>query len=119
MSHAAPGHTDRHAGPHVMSPLSLIATWAALMVLTIATVAAIAVDMGPEANLIAAMVVATLKAGIVLAFFMHLAYDKRFNFAVLAISVLCVILFVSLAFLDAGQYQPDIERRRAERTASS
>ena len=102
---------------HVMSARALIMTWAVLMFLTGITVGAIAVDLGPQANLVVAMVIATMKAGVVLAFFMHLAYDKRFNFAILAISVLCIVLFVSLAFMDAGQYQPDIERRHADTTA--
>ena len=112
-------HTESDSPGHITSARALVATWATLMVLTAITVGAITVDLGSQVNLVIAMVIATIKAAIVIGFFMHLVYDKRFNFSILAICVLCVVLLVSLVFLDAGQYQPDIERRHADALQAS
>jgi cytochrome c oxidase subunit 4 len=97
---------------HVMPRRVLLAVWAALMALTILTVSAHAVDFGPSANLLVAMGIATVKASLVVLFFMHLLYDRRFHLLVFLASLLFVFLFVSLAMLDSAQYQPDIRARQ-------
>lgn len=107
-----PSHGRGHGLAHVMSPKVLLAVWAALMILTAATVAAVSVDFGPRANLFVAMAIATAKAALVVLFFMHLLYDRRFHLIVFLGSLLFVFLFVSLAMLDSAEYQPDIEARR-------
>ncbi len=105
----AHGTHDDHHGPHVMHPLMLLGTFGALMVLTGMTVGAILVDLGPTINFVIAMVIATIKATLVIAFFMHMLYDKRYNFMVLAVAILGVVLFISIAMMDVGQYQPDVD----------
>lgn len=47
-----------------------------LMVLTVVTVAASRVDFG-HLNTVIAMLIASVKAGLVLTFFMHLKYDDK------------------------------------------
>ena len=78
MSHTSEAHGGGHS-THVMSPKLLLGVYGALVALTILTVSAIQIDLGGTANLIVAMGVATVKAALVVAFFMHLLYDKRFN----------------------------------------
>ncbi len=83
---------------------------AALLVLTVVTVAATYVDLGSAGNLTVAMIIATIKATLVVTFFMHLKWDKLFNTVVFTSSLLFVILFLSLAITDRSEYQPDMKR---------
>ena len=105
--HGTPAHS------HVMPIPVLIGTFVALMLLTGITVGAhYGIDIGAQGNLVIALVIATMKASLVLAFFMHLLYDKRYNFMIFATSVLGVVLFIAIAFLDADQTELDRELRQ-------
>ncbi|MFB3908672.1 MAG: cytochrome C oxidase subunit IV family protein [Candidatus Eisenbacteria bacterium] len=98
---------DGHGLAHVM-PLKLLAgIWAALMVLTIVTVAVTKVDLG-GANLWIALAIATVKASLVALFFMHLKYDRPFNAIVFLTALAFVSLFVGIALTDSQQYQPEM-----------
>jgi cytochrome c oxidase subunit 4 len=55
------------------------------------------------------MIIATIKAGLVMAFFMHLAWDKGFNLTVFLSSFLFVLLFLSLTLTDRNEYQAEID----------
>ena len=61
---------------HVVPVRVLLGVWAILVVLTVATVAVTRVDFGPGTNLWIAMGIATVKASLVLLYFMHLRYDQ-------------------------------------------
>ena len=99
------GHGD--AVTHVVSLKVLIGVWAALLVLTVLTVAAIKVDLG-SLNLWIAMAIATLKASLVVLYFMHMRYDRPFNAIVFVTALLFVMLFVSIAMLDSKAYEPEL-----------
>jgi cytochrome c oxidase subunit 4 len=106
------GHDD-HGLAHT-TPVSLLVTiLAILMVLTIVTVAVTAVDLGGQGNLIVAMVIATIKAALVVTFFMHLMWDKKFHLILFLTSVLFLILFLSISLTDRSEYDRDIEFFRA------
>ncbi|MCA9629328.1 MAG: cytochrome C oxidase subunit IV family protein, partial [Myxococcales bacterium] len=81
---------------------------AALMVLTVLTVSVTHFDMGYTVNLVVAMVIATIKASLVMLFFMHLWWDKRFNVLIFLGSFLFLALFVGLTVNDRGEYQQNI-----------
>ena len=87
----------------------LIGVLAALMVLTSLTVSVPNFDLGAQGNLVVAMVIATIKAGLVVAFFMHLVWDKKLHLLLFLTSVLFLILFLSLSVNDRGEYQHDID----------
>jgi cytochrome c oxidase subunit 4 len=55
------------------------------------------------------MIIATIKAGLVMAFFMHLVWDRKYNLTVFLSSFLFVLLFLSLALTDRNEYQLDID----------
>lgn len=99
---------QEHNATHIL-PLSLyIGVWLALMVLTFITVAVSYFDFG-SMNMIVAMVVATLKASIVALFFMHLAFDEKFNGLALVTSTIFIALFFIFVFADLkfrGEYDP-------------
>jgi cytochrome c oxidase subunit IV len=115
-SHAAPpqaGH-DHAAGhdegiSHVTPMRLLIGIWACLMVLTIITVAVTSIDLGSRVNLIVAMGIATLKAGLVATYFMHLRWDRPFHTLVFLGSLLFVSLFISMTLFDKSEYEADID----------
>src|SRR5690606_36856951 len=105
--HGDHGHGDHddHGLAHTMPIKGLIGVWAALMVFTVLTVSVTAFDLGYRMNLVVAMVIATIKAALVMLFFMHLWWDKRFNVLMFVGSFLFVALFVGLVLNDRGEYQ--------------
>jgi caa(3)-type oxidase subunit IV len=110
--HAHGGHDD-HGLAHTTPVSLLVGVLAALMFLTILTVAVTKIDLGSQGNLIVAMVIATIKAGLVVTFFMHLLWDKKFHLILFLTSVLFLILFMSLSINDRSEYEADIETYRA------
>jgi cytochrome c oxidase subunit IV len=98
---------------HIVPVRVLLAAWAALLVLTVLTVAAARVDLG-GLNLWTALGIATFKAALVALYFMHLRYDKPFNAVVFVGAIFFVMLFVGLALLDSSQYMPFIEEYQAK-----
>jgi cytochrome c oxidase subunit 4 len=106
--HAAHAHDD-HGLSHVLPVHMLVGVLFTLLLLTIATVSVTSFDLGQQGNLIVAMLVATVKASLVVAFFMHLAWDNKFHLILFLTSVLFVILFLSVSVTDRDEYQHDIE----------
>jgi cytochrome c oxidase subunit 4 len=105
------GHGDGHGAhgfAHVLPLKLLIGVWAALMILTILTVTVTSIDLGRSVNLSIAMAIATVKAGLVGLYFMHLRWDRPFNAMVFTASLLFVALFISITLLDKSEYEPDI-----------
>ena len=113
----AHGTDHDHGLAHTTPIWLLFGVLGALLVLTIATVAVTAVDLGAQNNLIVAMVIATVKAVLVCTFFMHLLWDKKFNAILFLTSVLFLILFLSMATADRGEYQHQVDEYRATQLA--
>jgi cytochrome c oxidase subunit 4 len=106
-AHGAAHHD--HGLAHTTPVKLLVGVLGILLVLTILTVAVTSVDLGASGNLIVAMVIATIKAALVVSFFMHLVWDKKLHLILFLISVLFLILFLSMSVTDRGEYQPDID----------
>lgn len=92
-------NSDDHSN-HVLPLWIYIAVFSALIVLTVTTVAVAQVDLGGTANLIIAMVVACIKAGLVALFFMHLLYDKKIYLYVFMSSLVCLAIFIIFTSFD-------------------
>ncbi len=90
----------------------LLAVFVALVGLTILTVAQASFDFG-SFDVAIVMTIATVKAGLVMAFFMHLAFDKPFNVIVFLGSFVFVGLFVIFTLSDsqmtANAMEPKID----------
>ena len=118
---ASTHHEEHHHGVGHIVPLKvLVATGVALLVLTIITVAAAKVDFGtafdlPGANIFIAMLIAGLKASLVVLYFMHLRYDRPFNAFVFVSSVFFVMLFIAMALTDTVEYHADLVGGNAPR----
>lgn len=76
-------------------------TLIALLILTVITVAAAGFDFG-SANVVIALVIATIKASLVALFFMHLAHDKPVNAIIACGGFIFLGLFLLFTFLDVG-----------------
>jgi cytochrome c oxidase subunit 4 len=101
------GHHDELA--HVTPKRLLLGVWGALMILTVVTVAVTLIDFGAQTNLIIAMAIATIKAGLVVTYFMHLRWDRPFHTLIFLGSLLFVSLFISMTLLDKSEYEGSIE----------
>ena len=106
-------HDDLPAFCHPVSTKLLFGGFFGLIGLTILTVATSALGSGlglpPAFAFPLAMVIATMKAFLVCAFFMHMYWDKSFNVLAFLSSLLFVTLFIGMTMIDTGEYQPTIE----------
>lgn len=96
----AHAHHDEHA-PHVhVTPLWIyIAVFLALAVGTILTVAASRFDLGMW-NTPIALIIATVKAVLVILFFMHVIHSSRLTWVVVIGSFLWLAVLFGLTFAD-------------------
>lgn len=92
---SAHGHDAHGYGPHhVTSSKVFFNVLVTLLFLTVITVAASRVDFG-AANLLIAMLIASVKASLVIAIFMHVKWDTAIN----KIVFLSSFLFLSLLMI--------------------
>lgn len=112
----ADGSTD-HGLAHTTPVWLLVTILVALLFLTFLTTAVTSFDLGAEGNLVVAMIIATMKASLVITFFMHLLWDKKFHLILFLTSILFLILFLSMAVTDRGEYQTNIDQFRAAEAA--
>ena len=93
-------HDSAHSSlGHVVPVWLLAAVFGALLVLTCLTVAVAHVDLG-NMNLYLALGIATVKASLVVLFFMHLFWDRPFNAMIFIGCLLFVSLFIGITLTD-------------------
>lgn len=85
--------TEGAVHAHISSATFYIGIFAALIFLTIVTVGQSYVDLG-SMNLIMVIFIASLKASLVVMFFMHLRWDNKFNLLIF----IATIFFISVFF---------------------
>jgi cytochrome c oxidase subunit IV len=121
MAHDEKGHGE-HGHDELAHPMSvqmLVGVWVTLMIFTGLTVWAAQQGLGSQASFTVAMVIATIKAGLVMSIFMHLWWDKRLNLFTFLGSFLFVMLFIGMALTDKSEYKPDIDRKASDDAAQS
>jgi cytochrome c oxidase subunit 4 len=108
-AHDGDAHDDGAVHAHVSSIAFYIAVFFGLLLLTGMTVGQSYVDLG-KLNIVIVILIATMKASLVVTFFMHLAWDSKFN----ALMFLCGLLFIGVFFAytmndvdKRGQLDPD------------
>jgi len=98
---SAHGHgDDSHDFAHPSPIPVLLAVFTALVFLTILTVGQASFDMGSY-DIAIVMGIATLKASLVMAFFMHMAHEKPLNVVIFLASFVFVGLFVAFTLGDS------------------
>ena len=96
------GHNDTHgsSGENHFIPLGdYIKVFSALIILTIVTVVASRFDFG-SLNTVIAFAIATVKATLVLAIFMHLKYDNMLNRVIIASGVFFLVVLYFFCIID-------------------
>jgi cytochrome c oxidase subunit IV len=84
---------------HIASPKMYVAIFLALMVCTAATVWAAYVNLGPM-NIVVALVIATLKATLVVLFFMHAKYSPKRTHLIIICAVFWLGIMLALTLSD-------------------
>lgn len=88
------------AGTHHVVPLRVyFAIFAALMVLTAATVAVAYVDLG-RLNTFVALAIAVTKASLVVLFFMHVKYSTKLTWLVVASGFVFLVIMLGFTLAD-------------------
>lgn len=104
-AHDDAAHGEHEDGYHVHAHVSTTkfnaAILGALFLLTGLTVAAYRIHLG-EWNLLVAVIIATMKAGLVMGFYMHLHWEKTFNKIIFLGSFIFVAVFLGYTVNDTG-----------------
>ena len=91
---------------HIIPSKIYYLIWIALMCLTVITAAVAFVDLG-QFNTIVALAIATLKAVLVVLFFMHLKYSsERMTRVVVISAIFWLVLLLGLSLMDYGWRGP-------------
>lgn len=94
----------KHDHLHVTPALPMLIVFIILLVLTVVTVlTAKFIDLPGTGNLILALVIASIKGILVMAYFMHLKYDKGLPLVVVYSTFFGVVLFLGLTMADIGR----------------
>jgi cytochrome c oxidase subunit 4 len=87
---------------HILSSTLYVTIWITLMILTVVTAAVSFVDLGPF-NTVVALVIASVKALLVVLFFMHVKYSSdRLTKAVCVAVLFWLMLLLGLSLMDYG-----------------
>jgi cytochrome c oxidase subunit 4 len=87
---------------HIMSSKFYYVIWIALLCLTVVTAAVSFVDLGPL-NTVVALVIATIKALLVVLFFMHVKYtSEKLTKIVIVSAIFWLFLLLVLSMADYG-----------------
>ncbi len=89
--------TEEHA--HIVPYKTFAIVWIGLLFLTGVTIAVAQYDLGPL-NIWVALGIATFKAGLVVAIFMHMKYENRLFKLSLFAALAILATFIGLTFFD-------------------
>jgi cytochrome c oxidase subunit 4 len=102
-------HTDSHSHGeeqgHVIPETTFLKILVALLVLTVVTVLAAQVDMG-DWNIAGAMLIASVKASLVVLVFMHGKYENKILWTYILIPFILLAIMIGGVFLD--NHRPDL-----------
>lgn len=84
---------------HIVPVRIYVTIFAALLALTLLTVGVALIDLG-RFNVVVALVIATLKATLVLLYFMHLRYSARLTWVAVAGGVFWLAVLIGLSMSD-------------------
>jgi cytochrome c oxidase subunit 4 len=84
---------------HIVSPKIYVGIFASLMILTAATVGAAYVNLG-KFNIVVALAIATLKATLVVLYFMHARYSPKRTQLVIICAVFWLAIMLALTLSD-------------------
>jgi cytochrome c oxidase subunit 4 len=90
---ASHSHDDK---AHAHGPMRYFIVWALLMILTVTTVVTGHMELG-NLNIVLALVIATIKATLVVLFFMHMTEAAGANRLVFVVSIVfCIVMMIGV-----------------------
>jgi cytochrome c oxidase subunit 4 len=84
---------------HIVSYKKLTGIWLTLLALTALTVGITRIDLGGY-KVLAALVIACVKAGLVIAIFMHMSYEGKLLRWLLFLVLVTLAVFIGFTFFD-------------------
>ena len=116
---SVPVDTPKPEG-HVVTPVWVyVVTYLVLLVLTGVTVGVSELGMVQRKAIIAAVIVASMKAGLVIAWFMHVKDGPRMHRLILVTSTFFVLIFVTLTMADLSTRTWGLEEQNLPTIAPS
>jgi cytochrome c oxidase subunit 4 len=91
---------DSSGETRIIATRTYVVVWLVLLVLLAATLAVARLQLLARYSVLGSLLIATVKAGLVLAFFMHLKYEGRFLKGLLLLTLSALGLFIGLTFAD-------------------
>ena len=91
---------EKYSEDHIVSTGTYTTVWLALLVLLAATIAVAKLRLLAQFSVLGSLAIASLKAGLVLAFFMHLKYEGRFLKGMLALVISALTILIGMTFVD-------------------
>ena len=99
-AHTDTAAAESHAhGPSPHAAKLYMAVLLALLFLTVVTVGASYIDLGP-ANIVVAILIATTKASLVGLFFMHLIHSRPLTWLIMVVGILFLFAMISITLSD-------------------
>jgi cytochrome c oxidase subunit 4 len=111
-------HDDGAVHAHISSTPFYIAVFLGLLFLTGMTVGQSYVDLG-KMNIVLVILIATMKASLVVTFFMHLKWDNKFNALIFVSTIFFIGVFFAYTMNDTehrGDLDPDQNVKVWEKT---
>ena len=90
----------QYSEDYVVPTGTYAATWLALLLLLAATIAMAKLHLLARFSVLGSLAIASLKAGLVLAFFMHLKYEGRFLKVMLGLALSALTVLIGMTFVD-------------------
>jgi cytochrome c oxidase subunit IV len=84
---------------HIVSYRKITGVWVALLVLTALTVGITRMELGGY-KVLAALAIACVKAGLVIAVFMHMKYEGRLLRWLLFLALVTLAIYIGFTFFD-------------------
>jgi cytochrome c oxidase subunit 4 len=97
-SHSGNGYADQLG--HIVPRKVYLNVFLSLLALTVITVLVAHIDISPGWNLVLALFVATIKAVLVLLFFMHLKYEDKITWLYVLFPIVLVAIMIGGVYSD-------------------
>jgi cytochrome c oxidase subunit 4 len=91
---------EKYAEDHAVATGTYTAVWLALLLLLAGTIAVAKLRLLAQFSVLGSLLIASAKAGLILAFFMHLKYEGRFLKVMLTVAIAALTLLIGLTFVD-------------------
>ncbi len=85
---------------HSHGTLQYFVVWGALMALTALTLWTASIDLGGQLNIIIAMLIASVKAGIVALYFMHLKFEDKLTWVYAIYPIFLLLLLIGTTLME-------------------